>query len=581
MLSGVVARCAVGAAVMLSLISSAWAARVLHAPGGGAVRALVIGIDKYPNLDKSGQLSGAKADADDIAGALEAVGVPRDNVRELPDSAAVRSRVIAEMDRLVAQSKSGDLAIIAYSGHGMRVRGYQRWEGKNRNPFHSQMALANFSPADDNKGHEVIVDAEMRAWYYRLDAKGVDIVVVMDTCYGGHMREIIRNSGGMTTRQLNATVDDRVHDSFVPIQMKEAEAGADANAMRHLTFFAGASDTSMVPEMSGIDRNNPTQVRGALSYFIARVIDGRLSQGEEGGTSPGRNGPVTRGQLFRFLSPVVREATDARQIIDYGPRTEDGSAQQQAIFIITDDGQPASTIDTAIPSNTQTPQVSKQPEVTVSPGTVDAVRLAISNGDKENFAKIEKGRAPFVLSEPAKADVIWDVANHTALSSGDLIMEKVDGSVLGRVIDRTWAVREIKKLAVTRVMDVKMGENGRSYTLGELPKMVVGGVRDTYLTVVNIAADGTLQLLFPFYPSDEPHMLTDQWTHSASVDLPFGTDYTVVIATSAPAQDLVDWLRAHKRRDAFELPAVLTAKIAADDKTRLGTAGLFTHAAGQ
>ncbi|MBO0753235.1 MAG: hypothetical protein J2P53_14045, partial [Bradyrhizobiaceae bacterium] len=65
------------------------------------------------------------------------------------------------------------------------------------------------------------------------------------------------------------------------------------------------------------------------------------------------------------------------------------------------------------------------------------------------------------------------------------------------------------------------------------------------------------------------------------VDLPFGTDYTVVIATSAPASDLVDWLRAHKGRDAFELPAVLAAKVAADDRTRLGTAGLFTHAAGQ
>jgi hypothetical protein len=581
MFPGLVARCAVGTALMLAFVSSAWAARVLHAPGGGAVRALVIGIDKYPNLDKSGQLNGAKADADDIAGALEAAGVPRDNVRELGDGAALRSRVITEMDRLVAQSKSGDLAIIAYSGHGMRVRGYKRWDGRNRDPFHSQLALANFSPADDNNGHEVIVDAEMRAWYYRLDAKGVDTLVVMDTCYGGHMREVIGNSGGMTTRELNATVNDRVHDSFVPIQMKEAEAAADANEMRHLTFFAGASDTSTVPEMSGIDRNNPTQVRGALSYFVARVIDGRLLQHEKGGTSPGRNGPVTRAQLFRFLSPVVREATDARQIIDYGPRTEDDSAQQQAIFIITDDRQPASTIDTATAPNTATPKVPGAPEGAVSPDAVDAVRVAIRNGEKDDFAKIEKGRAPFVLSEPAKADVIWDVANHTALSSGDLIMENVDGSLLGRVIDRTWAVREIKKLAVTRVMDVKIGENGRSYTLGEQPKLEADGVRGSYLTVVNIAADGTLQLLFPFYPGDEPHMLTDQWTSSPRVDLPFGTDYTVVIATSVPANDLVDWLRAHKRRDAFELPAALTAKIASDDKMRLGTAGLFTHAAGQ
>ncbi|MBO0753684.1 MAG: caspase family protein, partial [Bradyrhizobiaceae bacterium] len=389
---GPVARCAVGVVLLLAWGSSAWAARVLQAPRGGTVRALVIGIDKYPNLDKAGQLNGAKADADDIVAALEAAGVAKDNVRELVDGAAVRSRVIAEMDRLVAQSKSGDLVLITYSGHGMRVRGYKRWEGKNRSPFHSQMVLANFSPSDDNKGHEVIVDAEMRAWYYRLDAKGVDMLVVMDTCYGGHMREVVSNSGGMMTRELNAAVDDRVHDSFVPIPMKEAEAGADANEMRHLTFFAGATDTSTVPEMSGVDRNNPTQVRGALSYFIARVIDGRLSQDNKGGTSPGRKGPVTRGQLFKFLSPVVREATDARQIIDYGPRTENDSAQQQAIFIISDDAQPPATSSTA-----EAPQAAKAPEATVS---ADAVRVAIRNGGKENFAKIEKGRAPFVQSEP-------------------------------------------------------------------------------------------------------------------------------------------------------------------------------------
>jgi hypothetical protein len=62
------------------------------------------------------------------------------------------------------------------------------------------------------------------------------------------------------------------------------------------------------------------------------------------------------------------------------------------------------------------------------------------------------------------------------------------------------------------------------------------------------------------------------------VDTPLGTDYTVVIATNAPADDLIGWLKAHdKKLDAFELPGVLAAKVAADDKTRLGTAGLFTH----
>src|ERR1700733_15275502 len=38
----------------------------LQAPGGGRIRALVIGVDAYPNLAASAQLHGAQADAEDI-----------------------------------------------------------------------------------------------------------------------------------------------------------------------------------------------------------------------------------------------------------------------------------------------------------------------------------------------------------------------------------------------------------------------------------------------------------------------------------------------------------------------------------
>lgn len=581
MTAGLVLRCAAGAALAIALGTPALAARVIKAPGGGTVRALVMGIDKYSALDDEAQLRGARADADDIAAALRSAGVAKGNVVELADDEVIRSRIVTEMDRLVGAAKSGDLVIIAYSGHGMKVRGYKRWDGRNRDPFHSQMALSDFSPVDANKGHEVIVDAEMRAWYARLDAKGVDILVVMDTCYGGHMRGVSPGSAGLRTRELNTSVDDRIHDSFVPITMNEAEASADPNAMKHLTFLAGASGDSTVPEMSGIDRRHPDQTRGALSYFLSRVIDGGVAHD---GTTPGHKGPVTRSELYRFLSPVVREATEARQFIDFGPRPRDGdtaeqteAAQRQPVFIISDAGTDGGT----------------QPPDAAQPGSLDvsapeaqtaaseAVRVAISNGSRDKFLSIVKGKAPFVQSEPGDADVIWDVAGGRALTQGDLIMEGVDESVLGRIIDRTYAVREIKKLAVTRIIDVKMGD-GRAYSLNETPTLVASGINGSWLTVVNIAADGTLQRLFPFHPSDNPHMAQDQWTYSPRVDLPFGTDYTVVVSTSTAPKGLSDWLRDHNNmRDAYDAVAVLRDAFKSDGRARLGTAGLFTRAAQQ
>jgi hypothetical protein len=559
MIPSIVTRCAIGAALLFTWSSSAWSARVLHAPGGGAVRAVLIGINKYPNLDKASELNGAVADAEDLTGALTKVGVPAANVRTIKNGDASRAGVRAEMDRLVSESKSGDLAIIAYSGHGMRVGAYKRWDGLDRTGLHSQLVMSNFNPLNPKDGHEVIVDREMRAWYARLDAKGVDVLVVMDSCYGGRMRAVAPLSGGMKIRAITATTDDKIHDSFVPIPMSEKEARVDSNELRHVTFFSGATEESTVPEMSGIDDANRTAVRGALSYFVARALRGEA-----------QNGKVTRAQLFKYLSPNVRAKTEGRQFIDFAPRTESDDALQQVVFRIDDDDAPQ-------PVNNQDPQAPPTPlapeEVKVEP-----VRIAIANGSKDLFSTIEKGRVPFVPSAPSEADLVWDVGHGTALSRGDLIMSKVDGSLLGAVIDRTWAVRAIQKLAAGRIIDVQMGDHGKAYTLGDQPTLVADGVGGSYLTVVNVAADGTLQLLFPAYGSDKPNMSENRWTYKPTVDIPLGTDYTVVIATSAKADDLVGWLRTHNQKhDAFELPAVLDSKIKADNKTRLGTAGLFTH----
>jgi hypothetical protein len=41
--------------------------------------------------------------------------------------------------------------------------------------------------------------------------------------------------------------------------------------------------------------------------------------------------------LFKFLAANVREATEGRQFIDFGPRTESDDAMQRAVFRIDDD----------------------------------------------------------------------------------------------------------------------------------------------------------------------------------------------------------------------------------------------------
>jgi hypothetical protein len=111
--------------------------------------------------------------------------------------------------------------------------------------------------------------------------------------------------------------------------------------------------------------------------------------------------------------------------------------------------------------------------------------------------------------------------------------------------------------------------------------LVVGDVRGSYLTVVNIAADGTVQKLFPFYSSDDPHIIVDEWTFMPRVQQPFGADHVVAVATRGPATELLGWLTAHDgKRDAASLPAVIADTVASDGATRIGTMGLYTNATG-
>jgi hypothetical protein len=363
-----------------------------------------------------------------------------------------------------------------------------------------------------------------------------------------------RDLGQIRIRSLSGGSGDASHDSFVGISMSEREARADVKEMTHVTFFAGATENSTVPEMPGIDRADPNTVRGALSYFMARSVEGAASEG----------GKVTREQLLKFLAPNVRQATEGRQFIDFEPRVESAEALRKVVF----------AVDTVTPTEPPKPAPIA---ATATDATGDPVRVAVANGTPADFSAIQKARAPFDRAEPTNADLVWDVGHGNALSRGDLVMEKVDGSLLGNVIDRTWAVREIKKLSSSRIIDVKMGDDGRSYTLGDHPRLVISDIRDSYLTVVNIAADGTVQLLFPFFAGDNPHIATDQWSYMPAVGAPFGTDYTAAIATRGPATDLLAWLRGHNnRRDAFELPAVIARTVAADAKARVGAAGLYT-----
>ena len=233
------------------------------------------------------------------------------------------------MDSFVAESKPGDFVLFAYAGHGMQTPEYARWQGIDADGVNEQIALSGFSFSGDGVD-EIIVNPEIRAWLSRLDAKGVDALVVMDSCFGGGMREVDPRTGAIRTRVLRASAaqirageDERA--KFAGIPMTDKEARANVELMSHVTFLAGATSRSVVPETDGLAASGP---RGALSYYLARALRRKIGQGR------GDHAP----SAFR-LSEAQRSRGDAGSPIDPGRAAKFGAfGLRQAGFDICRSG---------------------------------------------------------------------------------------------------------------------------------------------------------------------------------------------------------------------------------------------------
>ncbi len=204
----------------------------------------------------------------------------------------------------------------------------------------------------------------------------------------------------------------------------------------------------------------------------------------------------------------------------------------------------------------------------------DPIHVAVING---SAGAIAKGRAPFdVIGTRETADLVWDVGAHDAVSRGDLLSHNIDGSMLGAVVDRTWAIRAIKHQSEARVLPVSLVEGGKEYTPGDHPKIVVDDVRGAYLAVFNIAATGEVQLLFPTAALDG-RVSDDEWTYAPRVTTPFGADQVFAVATAKPAPMLIEWLQQHNNApDAALVVAELKRLLDADPSARIGAVGLHT-----
>ena len=472
------------------------------------VHGLIIGIDDYKHVEP---LDGSVNDARDIAQALGRAGA-KDVILLLNDQAS-RAAIMKAWTDLVGRSAPGDTIFLTFSGHGAQV-------ADSKGQLQRFVVLPQF----DVRGaaaQEIILDNEFGGLLRAIpDRKAV---FVIDSCHAGTMT---RSYGGKRHFKVRSVAVPQLSGDNLNHSLADTNGEV---ALPHVVHLGAVSRNEVDPEVVLGERP-----RGALSFAVARAI--------EGAADANRDGRINAEELENFVRGVVGSATDG----------------QQHPTIVVPNGWsfavqgPAGAVE-AIPF----------PALPPLPFAITA------DGHVTDLAARFHGTT---LVSPDIADITWDVPQGVLTSRfGDVLSfprgfngaNVSDGDVIlvQHVIDKISALRTLKAMAVEHGWAIDLFPGDGVHFNGERVAFSVRTHANPYLTVFNLASDGTVNFLYPRQDGRRRDPLELPMGQSFALDLqvqpPFGADHLVAIASKVPLLDL------HRRLKAWDGQFV-TGSIAGD-----------------
>jgi hypothetical protein len=486
------------------------------------VTALVIGIDDYASKQA---LRGSVADASDLAAVLR--NEHGADVVLLEDQAATRANVEAEWSRIVGDAAPDDLIFVSFSGHGIRSQagGDTAVKGFLLQPYSEKSAP-----------DEILTDEHLYDLFAEATAKGARVFFVADACHAGNAVRAIdgRARGGSFRFQ-------RFDTSATAVSVAAPAASIKARpANPGVTVFSAADERMTIQEVliGGT-------YRGALSYAVARGLEG----------PPDQYGWITADALHKFVSPLVRSLSGNRQIPQF--MLPDRSVR---LLSAANDNAPHRL------------------------GKLPTISLSIL-GDVPAHTEIEGAT---LVQSTADADLIWDAKRLQLVSAaGDVLASGVGATDLYAAIDARRVVEALNDHlgAQTGQVELKMtsssNPDGTAFFLsGDRVSFDVSRDRQPYLTLVDLNANGNVQLIWPLVQAgDDAGPSNEPLRFAAPVTEPFGADYVIAIASDKPLSDLNAQLAPlHNSRDPEQFYAALAGASITNDLW-VGINALFSCAA--
>lgn len=521
------------------------------------LHAMVVGINRYYGRAGRGQvpdLLGCINDANDIAqqvakldpGSLQVLGARNEPV--------TRAAFLAAWQDTLAAAGEGDTLLLSYSGHGGQIKAL--CPGNEEDGLDETLILSGFDIGQARDSAEHIVDDELAQLFAAAAARRLLVVFVADSCFSGTVYRSVEAAADVRYRTIRAYA--------LPPGRPVADA-CRATAPEdppNLLFLSGSQENEVVPEI-----NVGGQWRGALSYAVARALEGRAAN----------QGVVTAYGLSEFVLRYVQSLSDAGQ---HPNVTWPSRTRATPNDLMTVEG----STPVVVMGGTPPPPASKPPPHDAA----WPVRLRILGLLAAEGREIARSLTHAVLvgdGEPSA--LIWDARQRLILNDqGHRMAEGVGAAQLQHAIDRRRTWERLAALSVENSLSVRIRLPGEvadappsaasdaTHKAGTRLLIDVGGITDSaYFAVFNLTGNGKVELIEPGLSqlacgssicSTGVRKLKGVPIKSLEVEVgaPFGAEHVVAVAGALPLGRLMPALvQARNKLAAADVLAGLASEL--------------------
>lgn len=490
------------------------------------LRGLIIGIDRYERLPS---LYGAVNDARDLSDALRDAGAK--DVTLLLNEAADRDAIFKAWDALLQRAAPGDTLVLTFSGHGGREAERSPGSGGG-DGFDEPLMLSRFSEQAPGN-YQRIFDAEV-ADMVRQAAEH-NVILLVDACHSGTPTRSLAAGEPLPTRLADY---GPIEEDMVPPPALAAVARARAGVPANAVVVGGSLDTQLVHEI----RVNG-QARGAASVLLARALRGAADSNQDR--------DLSAGELHRYVIEGVRSLTEGRQ-----EATVEFAGAQSRSLLQTPPPKPVAAKPLPFGLQGETPQAEQS-----LVGQLQRIQPVVAR----------------------QAALVWDRGKGQLYTHlGDVVASARTVSQVQAVIDKWQLLGHLNDLPAVTPIKVRIPGGDRRRRECEEVTLEIEP-RAEALLVLNVTADGTVQLLYPYYAHEAKQTLDPKraWTTPPfQVTPPFGAEHIIALSASRIPDR---WLDTARQLDGRPAAAALMQAIDGwllDDPTLgLGRVGLYTEGA--